>query len=89
MTKTELARLVRVSRSLGHYRTSDRENSFVCPLDYEAKRREGDRTASHRFLVFHVPWKSGTTVAAVREALDWHIEAEECSRAVDSNRGNE
>lgn len=87
MTKTELARLVKVARSLGHYRISDRENSFVCPLDYEAKRRERDRTASHRFSVFHVAWELGTTVAAVREAFSRHLDMDECSRVAESVDG--
>lgn len=73
MTKTELARLVKVSRSLGYYKING-ETWFVCPLDYEAKRREGDRTASHRFSVPRVPWESSTTVGAVREALEWHLD---------------
>lgn len=80
MTETELTRLTRVARTLGYYKVGTDETQFVCPLDYEAKRREGDRTAPHRFSVVHLPWESGTTVAAVREALSRHLDprSEDC-----------
>jgi len=87
MTKTELARLVKVARSLGHYRMSGTEKEFTCPLDFEANRKEGRRGIGvHRFTVSHFPWNSGTSVAEVTAALADHIDpgAEACSRVTDS-----
>lgn len=88
LSKTELTRLTRVARSLPWYRVGATEAQFVCPLDHEARRREGDRTVSHRFSVVHLPWESGTTVAAVREALSRHLDPgwKSCSRVVDNSQ---
>lgn len=82
MTKTELNRLARVARSFGHYHESGTEKSFPCPLDIEAKRKEHDRTVSHRFTVVHAPWESGTSAVEVLKALADHLDpdAEACSR---------
>lgn len=82
MTKTELARLVRIARSFGSYFDNAREQSFPCPVDIEAKRKEYDRTVAHRFTVHHHPWKSGQSVAEVTKALAWHLDPdnEDCSR---------
>lgn len=82
MTKKELARLVRLARSMGSYVESARERSFPCPLDMEAKRREYDRTVAHRFTVPHQPWESGQSVAEVTKALADHLDPgmETCSR---------
>lgn len=81
MTKSELARLVRVARSAsGYLRVSATEVRFYCPLDIEAKRKVRDQTMPHTFTVGHVPWEKGTSVKEVTEALTRHIDpdAEEC-----------
>lgn len=82
MTKTELARLVRIARSFGSYVESATERTFPCPVDIEAKRREHDRTVAHRFTVHHHPWESGQSVAEVTKALADHLDPgmEACSR---------
>ena len=84
MTKTELARLVRIARSFGYYHESATEKSFPCPLDIEAKRKEHDHTVAHRFTVVHAPWDSGQSVSEVTAALADHLDPgmESCSRVL-------
>lgn len=81
MTKTELARLVRVTRTLGSFVESATERSFYCPVDHEWRRRNHERGVSHRFTVAHHPWETGDSVAAVTAALADHLDPgmEACS----------
>lgn len=94
-TKKEISRLVRVTTSLsyqavrvsserGHW--SPFERDFSCPLDYEAKHRNGERGVPHTFRVYDRgpiggrPFQRLTEV--VTKALLEHIdpEMEACSR---------
>lgn len=82
MTKTELARLVRIARFHGYLRINATLVEMYCPADIEAKDRY-DRTVAHRFAIPHLPWEKGTTVAEVTRALADHLDpgAEECAHA--------
>lgn len=75
ITKTDLARLVRVSRGLGSWHEAPGVRSFACPVAYEARNRAGERTGlAHRFTVFGRPDRDPTTVAAVTAALAAHLD---------------
>lgn len=82
MTKTELARLVRVTRALGSFVECATKRSFYCPVDHEWRRKHHERGVSHRFTVTHHPWESGDSVTAVTAALADHLDPgmEACSR---------
>lgn len=74
MTKRELARLVRLARSVGSYVESARERSFSCPVDMEWRQKNHDSRVAHRFTVHHHPWESGDRVADVTKALADHLD---------------
>lgn len=82
MTKTELARLVRIARGGSHFRMSATEVQLYCPMDIEAKKADMfDRRLPHKFSVHHLPWMTGLTVAEVTAALADHLDPgmEECA----------
>jgi len=82
MTKTELARLVRIARKGSHFRMSATEVQLYCPMDIEAKRKDMfDRRAPHKFSIPHHAWETGLTVGEVTKALADHLDPgmEECA----------
>jgi len=75
-TKTEIARLVRVARSMPTYHLGTGQREYTCPVHLEALRAEYGSSAplAHRFLVHVLAWEDPTKVAAVTKALVSHLE---------------
>lgn len=77
MTKTEIRRLVRVTRGLGHFASTAKPHraEFVCPVHHEALQAAYRRGTAHRFMVEVLPWEDPSTVGAVTAALTEHLAA--------------
>jgi hypothetical protein len=92
MTKKELARLARKSREAGYMARSTTELAYYCPVNMEARRKDGDLALAHMFLVHRLPWEGVPSMAKLQEALARHLEdqkinGEECARWTDAERG--
>jgi hypothetical protein len=72
-TKTEIARLARMARSMPTYHVGTGERQFSCPVHLEALRNARSASLAHKFTVHVLPWENPTTVAAVRKALESHL----------------
>lgn len=73
-TKREITRLVRLARSMSHFRNKDHERELFCPVHTEALRKIGDLGLSHTFTVLVLPWEDPMRVAAITKALVTHLE---------------